>query len=498
MAGEARYDVAVVGGGNAALSAALSALEQGASVLVLEKASEYLRGGNSYFTGGLFRFAYDGVDDVMALMPEMSEQDKSRIEVGAYPSATYYSDVMRVTEGMSDPALVQTLVDESYPTMRWMTEQGTRWVLAYGRQAFEQDGVMRFWGGLIVEAVGGGKGLSDRLFELAERKGAEVLYQTKAASLVTDQRGHVVGLSVRDPEGYRQVRCGSVVLACGGFEANAEMRTRYLGPGWELAKVRGTRFNTGDGINMALEIGAQSYGHWSGCHAVAWDLNAPPHGDRNIGDLFQKHSYPFGVVVNIEGDRFVDEGADFRNYTYAKYGREILFQPQRAAFQIFDEKTRHLLRDEYFIPQVSMVKADTIEALADGLGIDRDGFVHTITEFNGAVQQGDFTPTVLDGKGTVGIDPPKSNWAMPIDTPPYLGFAVTCGITFTFGGLKVSADTRVLDTEDAPIAGLYAAGELVGGLFYHNYPGGAGLMAGAVFGKIAGAEAARHALTAES
>ena len=491
---EARYDVAVVGGGNAALNAALSALERGASVLVLEKAPEYLRGGNSYFTGGLFRFRYDGVDDVMALMPDMSPDEGSRIDVGSYPAAAYYSDVMRVTEGLSDPQLVQTLVDESYPTMRWMTEQGTRWVLAYGRQAFEQDGVMRFWGGLIVEAVGGGKGLSDRLFQLVEQQGAEVLYQAKATGLLTNRRGHVVGLSVRDPEGYREVACESVVLACGGFEANAEMRTRYLGPGWELAKVRGTRFNTGDGIKMALEIGAQSFGHWSGCHAVAWDLNAPSNGDRNIADLFQKHSYPFGIIVNIDGIRFVDEGADFRNYTYAKYGREILFQPQRAAFQIFDEKTRHLLRDEYFIPQVSMVKADTIEALADGLGIDRGGLVHTVAEFNAAVQQGDFKPTVLDGKRTVGIDPPKSNWAMPIDTPPYLGFAVTCGITFTFGGLKVNTGTQVLDTEDAPIAGLYAAGELVGGLFYHNYPGGAGLMAGAVFGKIAGAEAARHAL----
>jgi tricarballylate dehydrogenase len=478
------------------LSAALSALEQGASVLVLEKAPEYLRGGNSYFTGGLFRFGYDGVDDLMALMPDLSPDERSRIDLGSYPAATYYADVMRVTEGMSDPQLVQTLVDESYPTMRWMTEQGMRWVLAYGRQALEQDGVMRFWGGLIVEAVGGGKGLSDRLFELVERQGAKVLYRAKATALLTDRRGHVVGLSVRDAEGYREVPCGSVVLACGGFEANAEMRTRYLGPGWELAKVRGTRFNTGDGIRMALEIGAQSFGHWSGCHAVAWDLNAPPHGDRNIGDLYQKHSYPFGVIVNIDGMRFVDEGADFRNYTYAKYGREILFQPQRAAFQIFDEKTRHLLRDEYSIPQVSMVKADTVDALADGLGIDRGGLVGTIAGFNAAVQPGDFKPTVLDGKGTAGIDPPKSNWAMPIDTPPYLGYAVTCGITFTFGGLKVNAGTRVLDTEDAPIAGLYAAGELVGGLFYHNYPGGAGLMAGAVFGRIAGAEAARHALAA--
>ncbi len=490
MPANRRPDVVVVGGGNAALSAALSAIEQGADVLVLEKAPEYLRGGNSYFTGGLFRFAYDGIEDMLPLLPEMSEDEKSGIDVGAYPQSKFYEDVMRVTEGLSDSQLVQTLVSQSLPTMRWLAEQGVPWILAYGRQAFRHEGVLRFWGGLVVEAVGGGKGLSDRQFELVEAGGGAIRYGTKATDLATNARGEMVGLTIRDADGFREIECGSMVLACGGFEANAEMRTRYLGPGWELAKVRGTQFNTGDGIRMALEIGAQSFGHWSGCHAVAWDLNAPPTGDRNIADLFQKHSYPFGIIVNVNGQRFVDEGADFRNYTYAKYGREILFQPQRAAFQIFDQKTKSLLRDEYDIPQVSKVEADTIQKLAEGLGIDRDGLVSTVREFNSAVRDGEYNPTALDGKHTVGIDPPKSNWALPLDSPPYLGFAVTCGITFTFGGLKIDDAGRVLDTEDAPIPGLYAAGELVGGLFYHNYPGGAGLMAGSVFGRIAGNSAA--------
>ena len=487
-------DVVVVGGGNAALSAALAAIEAGAKVLVLEKAPEYLRGGNSYFTGGLFRFAYDGIEDVLALLPDMSEDEKSGIEVGAYTQDDFYEDVMRVTEGLSNPNMVETLVSQSHPTMQWLKEQGVPWILAYGRQAFRRDGVLRFWGGLIVEAVGGGKGLSDRQFELAEQKGAEILYGTKASGLRLDRAGRITGLTIRDADGYRDIDCTAVVLACGGFEANAEMRTRYLGPGWELAKVRGTQFNTGDGIRMAMDAGAQSFGHWSGCHAVAWDLNAPPTGDRNVADLFQKHSYPFGIVVNVDGKRFVDEGADFRNYTYAKYGREILFQPQRAAFQIFDQKTKHLLRDEYDIPQVSKVEADSIESLADGLGIDRSGLVETVRLYNAAVADGNFDPTILDGKGTTGIEPPKSNWALSIDAPPYLGYAVTCGITFTFGGLKIDEQGRVADTEDLSIPGLYAAGELVGGLFYHNYPGGSGLMAGAVFGKIAGGHAAAYAI----
>jgi tricarballylate dehydrogenase len=281
-----------------------------------------------------------------------------------------------------------------------------------------------------------------------------------------------------------------VVLACGGFEANAEMRARYLGPGWDLAKVRGTRFNTGDGIRMALDAGAMPYGHWSGCHAVAWDLNAPPFGNRAIGDLYQKHSYPFGIIVNVDGERFVDEGADFRNYTYARYGREILKQPQRAAFQIFDAKAVPLLRDEYRIAQATKATADTIAELAAALGIDADGLARTVDAFNASVQPAAFDPTRLDGKGTAGIEPPKSNWAQAIDTPPYVGYAVTCGITFTFGGLRIDARAQVLDGDERPIRGLFAAGELVGGLFYFNYAGGSGLMAGAVLGKIAGESAA--------
>ncbi len=488
-----RHDVIVVGAGNAALNAALAALEQGASVLVLERAPLYLRGGNSYFTGGMFRFAYNGLEDVVALLPEISEDEKKSIDVGSYTEAAYYSDIMRVTEGLSDPELAHILVSQSYPTMRWMKDRGMRWVLAYGRQAFKHGDVFRFWGGLVLEAVGAGKGHSDRQFELVERAGGRILYETRATRLLTDRRGRVVGVTLRSPDGFQDVSAKAIVLACGGFEANAEMRTRYLGPGWELARVRGTRFNTGDGIRMALDVGAQPYGHWSGCHAVAWDLNAPPYGDRNIADLFQKHSYQFGLIVNIHGKRFVDEGADFRNYTYARYGREVLFQPQRVAFQLFDDKVRHLLRDEYFIPQASVVKASTIEELAEGLGIDREGLVSTVREFNAAVQDGPFNPTILDGKGTRGIDPPKSNWAQPLDTPPYLGYAVTCGITFTFGGLKVNSRGQVMDTDDRPIPGLYAAGEIVGGLFYNNYPGGAGLMAGAVFGKLAGTSAAQDA-----
>ena len=488
------FDVVVVGAGNAALSAAIAARGHGALVVVLEMAPEYFRGGNTYFTGGIIRCAYDGIEDIKALIPDMSPEEEQSVYVGRYTEDDFYDDLMRVTKGLSDPELAQLLVSQSHPTLMWLREKGVRFVLSFGRQAFKVDGKYKFWGGLVVESVGAGKGLSDQQFEVAERMGVEIRYQAKGTRLLQDDMGHVSGVMVQTPNGFEDVHGKTVVLCCGGFEANAEMRARYLGPGWDLAKVRGIPYNTGDGIRMALDIGAQPHGHWSACHAVAWDLNAPRFGDRNVTELFQKHSYPFGIIVNVEGKRFVDEGADFRNYTYAIYGKEIIRQPQGVAFQIFDDKVKHLLRDEYRISQVTMATANTIEELAGGLDIDRDGLVETIREFNSSVQDKEFNPTVLDGKGTEGIDPPKSNWALPIDTPPFLGYAVTCGITFTFGGLKINGQGQVLDYEDSPIPNLYTAGEMVGGLFYHNYAGGAGLMAGAVFGKIAGESAAKAAL----
>jgi tricarballylate dehydrogenase len=254
----------------------------------------------------------------------------------------------------------------------------------------------------------------------------------------------------------------------------------------------------GDGIRMALEIGARPFGNWSGCHSVGWDISAPPFGDREVLDNFQKHSYPFGLIVNAKGERFVDEGADFRNYTYAKYGREVLAQPGQFAWQVFDRKVTHLLRDEYRIRQVTKVTAPTLEDLAARLdGVDPAGFLATVRAFNAAVRRDvPFDPNVKDGRCTEGLDLPKSNWANTLDEPPFEAYAITCGVTFTFGGLRIDTDARVHSTDYRPIPGLFAAGELVGGVFFHNYPGGTGLINGAVFGKIAGAGAARHALRA--
>ncbi len=483
-------DVVVVGAGNAALCAALAAREQGAGVTVLERAGEDERGGNSRFAQGAFRFAYDGLDDVRRLIPDLSNEEIANSDFGAYGEDRFFDDMARLTEYRGDPDLVDLLVRRIKPTVMWIKSKGVRFVPMFGRQAFKVDGRFKFWGGVAFEASGGGPGLIDMLHQAIAAEGIEVMYRTRAMGLIADDDG-VRGVRVRREGRGTEIACKAVVLASGGFEANAEWRTRYLGPGWELAKVRGTRFNTGDGIRMALDISAMPWGNWSGCHAVGWDRNAPPFGDLAVGDGFQKHSYPVGIMINARGQRFVDEGADYRNYTYAKYGRVILAQPSQFAWQIFDAKVAHLLRDEYHIRQVTKAEADTLEALVRKLdGVDPQAALATIRAYNAAVRTDvPFDPNVLDGRGTDGLELPKSNWANTIDQPPFEAYCVTCGITFTFGGLRIDTQGRVLDTEADPIPGLYAAGELVGGVFYFNYPGGAGLMSGAVFGRISGASA---------
>jgi tricarballylate dehydrogenase len=487
----ASYDVVVVGAGNAALCAALAARDAGSSVLVLERAPYDERGGNSTYTAGAMRVAYRGVEDILELSPELTEQDLETTDFGTYTEDEFYDDMARVTEHRTDPELTDILVKRSFETLRWMRTKGVKFLPIYGRQAFKVDGRFKFWGGLTLETWGGGPGLVDALTKAAVDASIDIEYGATATSLLTED-ARVVGVRVRRKGVVDEVRAGAVVLACGGFQANSEWRTRYLGPGWDLAKVRGSRFNMGDGIKMALEIGAMPWGHWSGAHAVGWELNAPPFGDLAVGDGFQKHSYPFSIMVNAKGQRFVDEGADFRNYTYAKYGQEILRQPGHFAWQVFDQKVTHLQRDEYRIREVTKVTGRTLEELAGKMeGVDAQAFQRTVREYNAAVRQDvPFNPNVKDGRSTTGLAVPKSNWANTLDEGPFEAYAVTCGITFTFGGLRITPEAEVIDADQDVIPGLYACGELVGGIFYHNYPGGTGLTNGSVFGRIAGTSAA--------
>lgn len=485
MTGVAKQ-VIVVGAGNAALCAAISAAESGARVTVLERAPRIARGGNSAFTGGCFRTVYEGADDIARLVPDLTPEERDSSDFGTYDAETFYLDLCRLSGYRADPALIELLVAESLPTLLWMQGQGVRFLPAYGRQSFKVDGCNVFWGGLTIETAGGGMGLVDALFRRAEELGIAIRYDSKVERLLGD-RHSVRGVVVNGEE----LRGDAVILAAGGYHANTEARVKYLGQGWDLAKVRGSRYNTGNVIQAALDIGARAHGNWSGCHSVFFDAGAADFGDLAFLNQ-QKNYFTLGIVVNLKGERFFDEGSDFRNYTYSKMGAAILKQPGGTGWQIFDSRGIAILPDEYRTPRAARFEAPTLEALADKLeGIDREAFLRTIEQYNAAIDDtAPFNPAVKDGRRTTGLAIDKSNWARAIAEPPFVAYQVTCGITLTYGGLAIDEQARVLSEEGAPIAGLYAAGELVGGLYYDRYPGGAGLTSGSVFGRIAGQQAA--------
>jgi len=481
-----KSDVLVVGGGNAGFAAALAAAERGRKVVLLEKAREAASGGNSFYTAGATRISHDGLRELI----EFVEPDERHAasEVPAYTAAEYLADLSKVSEGRNDPELSAVLVNESNPTLRWLQGMGLKYRLMYERQAYRtQDGGYLFWGGLHVGNVGGGKGLMADHRAAAERMGVEVIYDCAATGLIQED-GRVRGVRYRTSTGEGELRAESVILASGGFEASPELRRQHLGEGWQNAKVRGTPGNTGEMILAALDAGAARGGDWSTCHSVAWDA-WHPENESNLAltNQLTRGGYPLGIVVNSDGKRFVDEGADYRNYTYAKYGRDILAQPGSAAFQIFDASSRPMLRaEEYDMPGVSVVTAPTLAELAQKAGISPEGLEETVHNFNASITgSSPFDPNVKDGR-RADTQPPKSNWARSIATGPFYAFPVTCGITFTFGGLKTDTWGRVLTEDAEPLEGLYACGEALGGLFSGNYPGGSGLAAGAVFGRRAG------------
>ncbi len=484
------YDVIVLGSGNAGLCAALSANQSGARVVLLEKALEAERGGNSAHTGGAFRVAYDGADDLKKLMPDLLSNEFESSDFGSYSEDTFFNEIAVQSQYRADPDVLDTVVSNSLDTLCWMTGQGVRFIPSYGRQAFKVDGKQRFWGGLTIEVSGGGQGLIDALLLRAEKQNIPVFYGARAASLT--RKGNHWRVVCTDG---RQFQAASVIIATGGFHANLRWRAQYLGPGWDLAKVRGSRHNTGDGIELALSAGAVAHGNWSGCHGVFYDLNAPAMGDLNLLDM-QKNYFHLGIVVNADGERFFDEGSDFRNYTYSSMGDKVMRQPGGVAWQIFDQTTMPLLPDEYRVRYTTRIEAPSLSELAERMdGVNSAGFEQTVTRFNEAVREYiTFNPAERDGRCTDGLTIPKTNWANALVKPPFVAFPVTCGITFTFGGVKVDSRSRLLDEQDEPIEGLYAAGELVGNLYFVKYAGGAGLTSGAVLGRIAGADAAAWAV----
>ena len=456
------HDVLVLGSGLAGMAAALSAKEAGASVTVIDKAPETSRGGNTRFSGGALR------------CPTAETTPDMLIE-----------ELDRITKGRANRALARVLYGRAEKDVQWLIGLGAPLVDPSVERPDLRGGKMSY------HVRGNGYGLVESLYPRLAERGVACRFETKATDFLTDDNGRVCGVRAKTRTGYVNMLARAVVMATGGFQANTEMRVRYLGREASSLIVRGSKYNTGDGINMAMAIGGQSMGDWGGFHSAVMDARSEPveAGETNI------NSYPYTLMVNRDGERFVDEGADFFDVTYVKYGKAILGQSGSIAYCLFDAKLAERELVYCLHREFEPLHASSIARLAQNLGLPGDKLQATVDAYNAAVQPGDFDPETRDGKTTQGIQPPKSNWALPLDTPPYFAFPVTGGITFTLGGIKVDERARVIDTEDRAIAGLYAAGELIGGLFYDNYPGGASLLRSLVFGRLAGQEAAALAQT---
>jgi tricarballylate dehydrogenase len=507
-------DVIVVGAGNAALVAALTAADEGASVIVLEAAPINTRGGNSRFSGGIFRIAHAGMDHLRPLLTDEALEWADKVELDPYPPDRYLADLQFTSQGHCDPDLTSEMVNRSYETVTWMKDKGVQWELVVDKlfdpENFDPNETYTLPPGGALRATHEGLGLMRNLFDAVEsNERIELLHDSPAHELIMDG-STCRGVRVRRGDRFHDY-LGRVVLGSGGFESNPQKRLQYLGTGWDLVKVRGTAFNMGTMLDAALDAGASPSGHWSGAHASPldagaspsghWsgahasplDADAPPVGQLSMTDKLSRYSYPYCILLNRDGERFVDEASDEVWLTYAKTGSAIREQPGAWAVQVFDQRTVRLLEPRYSTG--TPVEADTIADLAAKLGLPIEATERTVAAFNAAASaDGDFEPFVKDGRSTApGLTPPKSNWALPLDTPPYVAYPVCCGITFTYGGLSIDTEARVVDTVGQVMPNLYATGEIAGGFFYHNYPAGSGLVRGAVFGRIAGGSAARGA-----
>ena len=492
-------DVIVVGSGNAALCAAIAAAERGARVHMVEKAPPAMAGGNTKYTAGAMRFAYDGQEDLRPLLLDPGDPRLARSDFGRYTAAQFADDLRYFNNGRPLSREQNILVAESLATLRWLAGHEVKFEPIYARQSFAKKGRLVFWGGLALGAHNEGVGLFEAELAAFKRLGGRIEYACPASELLVED-GRVAGVQLRPAAGApKRLRAPAVVLASGGFEASRELRREFMGEDWVAARVRGTPHNTGDGLRMALQLGARRHGCYRSAHATPMDWQMKeygnldlPHGERK---QYRKICYFLGVMVNAQGQRFVDEGRDFRNYTYAQYGKAVLEQPGQRAWQFFDAKVVDLLYAEYHFHDAHFVEADTLEALLARLeGIDRGATLATLRAFNAAVDERvAFDPSVKDGKAARGLNPPRSHWAQRLDTPPFRAYPVTGGITFTYGGVEVGDAGEVLRADGSAIDGLFACGEMLGGLFFNGYPGGSGLTAGAVFGRRAGYGAAATA-----
>ena len=486
MSPKTNCDVIIIGGGSAALEAAISAKQAGASsVVMLEKAPKHESGGNAQFSHVGFRFVHSGADELREFIPDVPEEKFRRMQIPAYTRQNFLDDLNRVTQGRIDPVLAECLVDQSNAAVHWMKDVGVRWE---PEKMTEVDGKLYLPGGHHIHPIGGGPGMLDQLRSIAFGGGAEIRYESRVRMVHGNDR-RVEGVRVSTPDGEYDLTGRAVIVCSGGFQANAEMRARYLGPNADLMKVRGSKHNTGEVLHMLLALGVKSAGHWQGAHMSPIDGKAPdvetPAMSDGRGNSMNRYDYQFGITVNALGQRFYDEGEAKHAYTYAKTGRAVLHQPGGVAYQIYDQTGIDLFRHGRDYPATN-VEAPSLADLAVKIGIEPEPFLQTIKEFNAACRTDvPFMPGDLDGKCTVNISPKKSNWAMPIEKGPFRAYPVTGGVTFSFGGVQVDTQARVINTSYEPIQGLYASGDVIG-LFFHNYPSCTGQTRNAVFSYLSG------------
>jgi len=482
-------DIIVIGGGTAAHEAAVAAREAGAErVIMLEKAPQDQFGGNARYSHTGFRFVYDGGREIREFI-EVDDAKFANFVMPPYTRENFLADLNRVTEGRIDQELATFLVDNSNAAVRWMHKLGIKFehekpVPVKGKDYFEP--------GAVIHSVGGGLGQLMAWRAIAEKMGIEIRYESKVNGFHGSEH-HIDGVRVLTPDGEYDLFARAIICCSGGFQASPEMRARYLGPNGDLMRLRGSRHDTGEVLNMLIALGARTAGHWQGAHATPIGAEYPdgeiPLRPDGHGNEANRYEYKFGITVNTRGERFYDEGETKHSYTYAKTGRAVLAQPGGLAHQIYDDTGFKLFREGAYVGAKGYI-ADTIPDLARQIGLAPEVLVHTVEEYNAACNKDvPFNPGIMDGKNTIGTKVPRTHWANPIQKPPFRAYPIVCGITFTFGGLKINTRAQVLATSGKPIRGLYASGDVVG-LFFHNYPGNTGQTRNAVFSRVAGREAA--------
>jgi tricarballylate dehydrogenase len=456
------YDVAVLGGGNAALSAALAAAERGARVIVLERAPRAFRGGNSRHTRNL-RCMHPAPTDVLT---------------DSYPEDEFMADLLRVTGGLTDQTLAPMMIRASADLPRRMSRFGVRFQPSL-RGTLHLGRTNAFF-------LGGGKALMNSAYAAAERLGVRIVYDADVIGLCI-RDGRFESAEVQTPHGTESIAGRTVVLAAGGFESNLDWLAEIWGEAASNFIIRGTPYNTGTVLRLMLDAGAEPVGDPSQCHAVAIDARAPKFDG---GIVTRLDSVPLGIVVNRHGDRFYDEGEDYWPKRYAIWGRLVAQQPDQIAYSIVDAKAIGRFMPSVFPPIV----AGSIRELGSALGIPAGTLAATIERFNAAVRPGTFDHHTLDDCRTEGLVPNKTHWAQRLDTPPFHAYPLRPGITFTYLGVKVDEHARVV-MKGGLADNIFAAGEIMAGnILGRGYVAGVGMTIGTVFGEIAGRESAAFRL----